>query len=104
MPTDIPLAGDWDGDGKDTVGIFSSNGEVGLTNVIENDTPMVGLVGTPSSIPVVSKWGGTRVDSIIYVSGNNWAKNSLGSSNPQDEPFHFGEAKSVPLAGIWEIR
>ena len=69
-PGDIPVVGDWDGTGKDTVGVFRdgtwtlSNGQTGA----KLRTTQVHF-GGPGDIPVVGDWNGDGKDEPRRVPG-----------------------------------
>src|SRR5581483_1051318 len=65
---DLPVVGDWDGDGIDTVGVFR-NGTFLLTNSpnINNSSPTVDItvtLGQAGDIPIVGYWNGDGIDTV----------------------------------------
>jgi hypothetical protein len=57
-PGDVPLAGDWDGDGTVTIGVYRSSDAVfRLRNALAPGPPdVVFRFGPPGSLPVVGSW------------------------------------------------
>jgi hypothetical protein len=67
LPGDLPVAGDWDGDGRDSVGVFRpSNAMWYLTNERSGQPGVTGGIlnfGLPGDLPVAGDWNGDRRDS-----------------------------------------
>ncbi len=101
----IPVIGDWDGDGVDTVGAFDPNaGEFQLRNtnsagpadIILNHAFLVG--GTP----LAGDWDGDGVDTIgVYNNGQVSLRNTNTIGHP-DINFDFGGPGLVPVSGDWD--
>ena len=64
-PGDMPIVGDWDGDGTDGVGVFRpSNGLIYLRNSLTSgfaDFTMV--LGSPGDVGIAGDWNGDGKDS-----------------------------------------
>ena len=75
LPTlrgDLPVVGDWNGDGTDTIGVFR-NGTWFLRN--SNDPGPVDVAfswGARSQIPVVGDWNGDGTDTIGVYRLGTW--------------------------------
>jgi hypothetical protein len=53
---DVPVVGDWNGDGIDTIGVFR-NGNFYLRNSNTNGAPdLMFAYGAASDVPVVGTW------------------------------------------------
>jgi hypothetical protein len=65
-PGDVPLVGDWTGDGKDTIGLYRpSTREFFLSN--SNTSPEANIKvawGNPGDVPLVGDWTGDGKDTI----------------------------------------
>jgi peptidoglycan hydrolase-like amidase len=101
-PSDVPVAGDWDGDGFDTVGVFR-----GGTWYLRNDNssgPVDVTVsfGGPGDVPVTGDWNGDGHDSIGIRRGATWYVRNKTTSGPADTSFSFGLATDRPVAGDWD--
>lgn len=99
---DRPIAGDWDGDGVDTVGIFR-NGVFFLKN---SNTPgfadLSFAYGAPGDIPLAGDWDGNGVDTIgVYRNGAFFLRNSNSAGSP-DIVVNYGNVGDVPLVGDWD--
>jgi Tol biopolymer transport system component len=114
---DLPVAGDWNGDGQDTQGVFR-NGQFLLRQpttvvvpfhppVVVNITLLVNF-GQAGDLPVVGDWNGDGIDTVgvFRPSTGQWrltnSANTNNSSPPADLLFNFGSAGDAPVAGDWD--
>lgn len=100
--TDLPLVGDWNSDGIDTVGIFR-NGTFYLKDENAYLAPIVHtlLFGVSGDLPVAGDWNGDGVSGIgVFRNGVFYLKDSLTSGFP-NYYIAFGAAGDLPLAGDW---
>jgi hypothetical protein len=109
---DQPLAGDWNGDGVDDVGVFRPSTAQfllrqpvrGPFGVIINTTITInfGLTGDQG---VVGDWNGDGIDTPGVFRNGQWlltnGPNTGGSTPPIDLIFNFGQAGDKPVAGDW---
>ncbi len=101
----LPVAGDWDGDGKWSVGVFApSRGDWNLRNELSTGLPDAGsfLFGSPGSKPVVGDWNGDGVFSqgVVEPDGT-WKLKNFHSTGTPDFTFVYGSPTSLPVAGDW---
>ena len=74
-PDDLPVVGDWDGDGIDNIGVYRSTGATGVFYLdIDNDGGIADIVtpeyGNLGDIPVAGDWDGDSDDNIgVYRPG-----------------------------------
>ena len=98
---DYPIAGDWDGNGTATIGIYR-NGSFYLRN--SNTLGFADLVfafGQPGDQPVAGDWDGDGVDTIgVYRNGLFLLRNS-NSAGAEDMSFYLGNPGDVGIAGDW---
>jgi hypothetical protein len=104
IPEDIPLVGDWDCDGDDTVGMFRpSNGYVYLRNT--NDFGPADITfwyGIGGDVPFVGDWDGDGCDTLaVYRNGRVYLRNSL-DTGPADLTFFYGLPSDTPFGGDWD--
>jgi Matrixin len=105
---DRPVAGDWNGDWVDTIGIWrpSTSTFVLADDFMEGSTTTNTYTvqyGATGDKPVVGDWDGDRKTSIgVYRPSEQrfYLENSLTQSTP-DYVFAFGNAGDVPVAGDW---
>ena len=99
------VAGDWDGDGIETIGVFRpSTGQFFLTNdnVAAPNIDFTTFFGTAGDLPVAGDWDGDGKDSIgvwrpssqeFFLSNDN-----IAIANQ----FVFGNAGDTPVVGDWD--
>jgi hypothetical protein len=104
--SDFPVAGDWNGDGVDTIGVYRANiGKFFLSdsNTAPNATYTV-LFGNPNDRPFVGRWRSDMVGDGIGVfrwsNGILYQKRAL-TNGVQDYYAIFGNAGDVAVAGDW---
>ncbi|MFC1416244.1 DNRLRE domain-containing protein [Streptacidiphilus cavernicola] len=102
---DIPVTGDWNGDGVDTVGVYRPSTQTfyldDSNTVSETDHTI--RIGTTGDLPVVGDWNGDGVDTVgVYRPSNRhfYLDDSLTSSNV-DHIVTFGNAGDQPVVGDW---
>jgi hypothetical protein len=105
---DLPVAGDWDGDGVDEIGTFR-NGQWRL-DVNNNGTMTAGDIfypafGIAGDLPVAGDWDGDGVDEIGTFRNGQWRLdvNNNGTMTAGDIYYPaFGIAGDLPVAGDWD--
>jgi len=104
-PKDTPYAGDWDGDGTDTMGLYrESTGFLFLRNTNDQGIADVEIYyGNPNDLPISGDWNGDGTDTVgIYRPSESTFY--LRNSNTQgvgDIAIAFGNPSDVPIAGDW---
>jgi predicted chitinase len=106
----LPLVGDWDGDGRDSFGLYRArDGVFRLRNEAGGDLPPVAF-GTidPAAVPVVGDWDGDGRDTLgVYQRGTATFELSgpdLTRPTRRATVLETGEGPSadlLPLAGDW---
>jgi serine-aspartate repeat-containing protein C/D/E len=102
---DIPISGDWNGDGIDTIGIFRGGNwrmdvnADGRLNSRDRKTDF----GQPGDYPIVGDWNGDGVDDIGVVRGNTWIVDSNGDGEltEADQSFQYPVDGGTPITGDW---
>jgi hypothetical protein len=98
---DYPIAGDWDGNGTATIGIYR-NGVFYLRN--SNTIGFADVVfafGMPGDQPIAGDWDNNGTDTIgVYRNGAFFLRNS-NSTGPAEMIFGLGIAGDVGIAGDW---
>lgn len=101
QPGDIPVAGDWVGNGVHTVGVVRGNQWL-LRNRNSAGAPDISFTfGQPGDIPIVGDWDGDGRDGIGVVRGSRWILRNTPTSGPADHEFDFGAPTGVPVVGDW---
>jgi hypothetical protein len=108
---DVPVAGDWDGDGIDTPGIYRNVGGAMTFFLINNNTGGFADVsfafGQPGDIPIAGDWDGNgTVTCGVYRPGNQtfFLRNTNAAGNPDLTVVITGaQATDRPVAGRWTL-
>jgi hypothetical protein len=110
----IPVVGNWDGVGGDTVGAVARGASEliwHLRNYNSSGSPSVPAFGFggsgPEWIPVVGNWDGVGGDTIGAVkrtsSGLVWhLRNFNAPGDPSFTPFLYGGQDTFPVVGDWD--
>lgn len=107
-PGDVAFTGDWDGDGKETLGLYRrSDGYVYLRNSNTQGVADISFYfGNPGDIPVAGDFDGDGKDSVsIYRPSEQrfYIINRLGSNDKglgrADYSFQFGNPGDKPFVG-----
>jgi hypothetical protein len=108
----LPVAGDWNGDGIDTIGLYyphagwwflDVNGDGFWTEGTDID---FGFGGGEGSLPVTGDWNGDDVDAIglYYPSAGRWFLDVNGNGHwdaTDDATSAFGFPGTKPIGGRW---
>jgi hypothetical protein len=100
--SDLPIAGDWNGDGTDTIGIYR-NGQFFLRN--SNDTGFADInfaFGTTGDIPIAGDWDGDGIDTVGLVRGNLVFLRNSNTGGAPDVSFAYGNGTDLYIAGDWD--
>jgi len=101
IPGDIPVVGDWNGNGVHTIGVMRGNRWL-LRNSNRAGSPDIGFVfGQAGDIPVVGDWNGDGRTGIGVVRGNRWMLRNTLSAGPPDWDFTFA-GNGMPVTGDWD--
>ncbi|HEU4389657.1 MAG TPA: SBBP repeat-containing protein [Blastocatellia bacterium] len=103
---DLPVVGDWNGDGVDTVGVLR-NGTFLLTNGLNVDgsTPPVDITaafGQAGDLPVAGDWDGDGIDTIGFFRPTAIQVVLSNNNSAIDFSFFAGLANDLPVAGDWD--
>ena len=114
QPGDIPIVGDWNGDGKDDLGVFRNVNGVGEFILDTNedgvldagDTTFIFGLGTDK--PIVGDWNGDGKDEVGVFRGNangvgvfSLDTNGDHQFDAGDQVFTFGLATDKIVIGDW---
>lgn len=109
--TDTPIIGDWNGDGRDEIGVHRGNLFILDFNGNGVWDPGAGdrvfRFGNVGDTPVIGDWNNDGRDDIGVHRGNLFILDSNGSGNwnptGQDQVFVFGNVGDTPIIGNWPI-
>lgn len=102
---DVGVAGDWNGDGIDTVGLF--RGGVWRLDVDGNgrwtDPDIAAVFGGPDDIPLVGDFNGDGVDDLAIIRGGKIFIDANGNRklDVDDLAMEFDTGRGIPVIGQW---
>ncbi len=105
-PGDVPVAGDWNGDGIRSIGIYRDgrwtldlDGDGRFTEADGNYA-----FGQPGDLPVVGDFNGDGVDEIGVYRDGQWILDTNGNRqiDAHDTVFALGQAGDTPVVGDWD--
>jgi hypothetical protein len=122
QPGDVPIAGDWDGDGVDTFGVYRA-GVFYLSNTmaapaaepvwlaqpgdklearLSKRAELVIAFGQAGDVPVVGDWDGDGRTTIGVFRAGQFLLRYTNTPGEPDVIINCGAAGDVPLAGDWD--
>lgn len=100
---DLPIAGDWDGDGIDTVGLYRpSTSEFFLVNDFLGGEVTSFVFGINGDLPIAGDWDGDGVDGVGVYRKSNLTMRLTDDFGVTEQVFRFAEEGDLPLAGNWD--
>lgn len=100
-PSDLPLMGDWDGDGSETPGVFR-DGTFILSNTLGESGAFTVHFGRPGDVPIAGDWDADDDDDLGVMRGGRWYLDLGLTGGPAEREFWYGRASDTPLAGDWD--
>src|SRR5205814_2060827 len=108
IPGDVPVAGDWNGDGKDSPGVYRpSLPRFFLTNQVCNCGVFADYsltLGVTGDTPFAGDWNGDVLTGIGVFRPSNgliYLKNDPTVDGVADINIVYGVANDLPVAGHW---
>jgi hypothetical protein len=104
-PADIPVKGDWDGNGTVTPGVMRGNIWMLRNSNSGGSAEIEFSFGTTGDIPVTGDWdgNGTTTIGIFRPSDRTWhLRNSNSGGSVSYTAFSFGTAGDMPITGDWD--
>jgi hypothetical protein len=107
VPGDVPLYGDWDGDGLDTPGMYRpSNGFAYLTNetppdggVGVGDPDLTFFFGIPGDEVVAGDWDGDGTDTLGIRRNGKMYLTNVNATSVAEREFYFGVPGDIAFGG-----
>jgi glucose/arabinose dehydrogenase/PKD repeat protein len=98
---DVPVAGDWNGDGIETPGVFRDGYWYLRNSTTSGGYEVTFPYGKAGDIPVVGDWNGDGVDTIGVFRAGVWYLRNSNSAGSSNVTFTFGTTGDRPVAGDW---
>ncbi len=98
---DIPVLGDWNGDGTDSLGLFRKGHWFLRDNSLTGPTRTFGY-GLGTDQPVVGDWNGDGRTDIAVVRNRVWYQRDSATGGTGQRSFAFGNVGDRRVAGDWD--
>jgi hypothetical protein len=102
---DVPVVGDWDGDGTQTVGVVRPSRAAGTNRFFLRNaggSVLSFTYGRYGDRILVGDWDGNGTWTPAAVRAGVWALRNTNSAGPADVTVRFGQAGDRYLAGDWD--
>ena len=101
---DLPVAGDWDGDGDDSPGVYrgGDQGVFIITNTLSSNVDSTFIFGGPGDLPMAGDWVGSGRDGVGLLLTQ--FQTMILAADVQSKPgltFPFGLSGDIPVGGSW---
>jgi len=97
---DLPIIGDWDGNGTDEIGVFRPSNN-GFFLRSSTGTVTVIYLGNSGDLPIIGDWDGDGTDEIgVFRPSNNGF--FLRSSTGTVTVIYLGNSGDLPIIGDWD--
>ncbi len=100
-PGDVPLVGDWNGDGIDTLGIRRGNAFYLRNSNTGGPADLTFAYGRAGDTVVTGDWNGNGIDTIGIRRGNAYFLRNTNTTGPADIVIGYGSATDTPVVGDW---
>ena len=103
-PGDVGIAGDWNGDGMDTTGVFRpSNGIIFLKNANTTGFADIALnYGLAGDMPVTGDWNNDGIDTIGVYRNSQFLLRNSNTIGFAEIVFGLGNPGDMPISGNWD--
>lgn len=97
---DIPVVGDWNGNGVATIGVVRGNRWLLRNSNSAGPVDLDFYFGNTGDIPVAGDWNGDGMDSPGMVRGDRWLLRNTSVSGPAEIDINF-PVTGTPIVGDW---
>jgi hypothetical protein len=101
-PGDLPIVGDWNGDGVDTVGLYRP---VSTTFYLFNrnapDMEVETQFTLSGGVPIAGRWTGSGGAGVGFFADGVFSLKDTPASGTFDRTVSFGMNGDIPLTGRW---
>jgi serine-aspartate repeat-containing protein C/D/E len=102
---DVPVTGDWNGDGIRTIGVFRGGAwhvDMNADGVLDSADLRISF-GQAGDIPLVGDFNGDGIEEIAVFRNGSWIIDTNGNHeiDAADIVFELGERGDLPVVGDW---
>ncbi|MBI3468480.1 MAG: tandem-95 repeat protein [Planctomycetes bacterium] len=102
LPGDVPVAGDWDGDGETEVGVFRGGAWFLDLDDKGGAAEKVVFFGVPGDVPAVGDYNGDGVADLAVFRSGMWFFDLYSRGGRAEQAYAFGLPGDVPVVGDWD--
>jgi hypothetical protein len=100
-PGDLPVIGDWDGDGDDSQGTWR-DGQWSLADELGSDIVTQLRFGNVGDLPIVGDWDGDGRTTVGTFRDGVFSLRNSNTEGAEIVSVRLGKAGDVPVAGDWD--
>jgi hypothetical protein len=95
---DLPIIGDWNGDGIDDIGTYTPSSRT-FTELLPDGSTRSRVFGTAGDTPIVGDWNGDGIDDIgVFRSSTN---TFFFDRQPTTTSVTYPPHRQLPVVGDW---
>ncbi|MFZ6005517.1 MAG: SpoIID/LytB domain-containing protein [Actinomycetota bacterium] len=98
---DVPITGDWNGDGVDSPGVWRAGRFLLRNSVSGGSADLSFSYGRTTDVPIVGDWNGDGIDTVGVRRGNILYLRNSNSGGAADISFSYGTTADLILVGDW---
>ncbi|HEX6641608.1 MAG TPA: SBBP repeat-containing protein [Thermoanaerobaculia bacterium] len=101
---DVPLAGDWNGDGVDSFGFYhpSTSKFFLVDNIFTGVATRAFAFGNVGDLPFAGDWDGDDIDTVGVFRTSGRSMHLTDDFGASELAFHYHELGELPVAGNWD--
>ena len=96
-PTDLPIVGDWDGNGTFTPGVVRGQTWLLRNSNSRGEGTVTFVYGAAGDKPIAGDWNGDGAWTPGVIRGNTWMLRDSNSGGPTDGQFSWARNTDVQL-------
>ena len=96
------LSCDWNGDGVDTPGTFTSGRFSLRTSSAPTSAETSFFYGNADDVPICGDWDGNGTDTVGVKRGGTWYLRNANTTGVGDVSLGYGDPGDVPVIGDWD--
>jgi hypothetical protein len=100
-PLDKPVTGDWNDNGKDTIGLYRFGFWILSNSITTPSWDYFVWWGLPTDKPVTGDWNGVGGDTIGLYRCGEWILSDSITDPSRDYNVRWGRATDIPVTGDW---
>jgi hypothetical protein len=100
--TDIPIIGDWDGNGTDEIGVYRPSSSAFFLRYSNGTVSSPIYLGNSLDLPIIGDWDGNGTDEVGVYRPSSSAFFLRYSNGTVSSPIYLGNSGDLPIIGDWD--